>query len=101
MTNTVSSTATTTDLTSSNNNGLSSNAKVITTVTPVADVKTTKTGATFVHATSNLRYTLATTVQTSTPPIYIVVSDTLPSNATFVSASSGGTNGSGVVTWPT
>jgi uncharacterized repeat protein (TIGR01451 family) len=101
LTNTVSSTATTTDQDSSNNDGSSSNAKVITTVTPVADVKTTKTGATTVYATSNLTYTITVTNQGPNTSSNIVVSDTLPSNATFVSASSGGTNGSGVVTWPT
>ena len=34
-------------------------------------------------------------------PASVVITDTLPSTGTFVSASNGGTNTSGVITWPT
>ena len=101
LTNTVSSTATSTDPDASNNNGTASNAKVVTTVTPIADVKTTKSGATTVYATSNLTYTITVTNLGPDIATNLIVSDLLPTNVTFVSATSSGTNGNGTVWWPT
>ena len=101
LTNIVSSTATSTDPDASNNNGTASNAKVVTTVTPIADVKTTKSGATTVYATSNLTYTITVTNMGPDIATNLIVSDLLPTNVTFVSATSGGTNGNGTVWWPT
>jgi uncharacterized repeat protein (TIGR01451 family) len=40
-----------------------------------------------------------TTVSGNVPLQNIVITDTLPANAVFVSASNGGTNSAGVVTW--
>src|SRR5258706_19996 len=64
-------------------------------------IKTTKSGATSVYATSNLTYTITVINMGPNTSSNFIVSDTLPSNVTFVSASSGGTNGSGVITWRT
>ena len=101
LTNTVSSTATSTDPDASNNNGTAAAAKVTTTVTPIADVKTTKSGATTVNATSNLTYTITVTNMGPDIATNLIVSDLLPTNVTFVSATSSGTNGNGTVWWPT
>src|SRR5262249_23844472 len=85
LTNVVSSTATTTDPDSSNNNGSSSNAKATTTVLEIADVKTTKSGATTINESSNLTYTITVTNLGPNNATNVVVSDLLPTNVTFVS----------------
>ncbi len=100
FTNAVSSSATTTDPDGSNNNGSASNAKVITSVTPVSDLKVTKTGAASVVAGSNLTYTITVTNLGPNNATNVLVTDTLPTNTTFVSASGGGSYSAGVVTWP-
>ena len=63
LSNVVSSTASTTDPTPSNNNGSATNAQVVTTVTPCADIATTKTAATNAVASSNLTYKIMVTKQ--------------------------------------
>jgi uncharacterized repeat protein (TIGR01451 family) len=101
ITNKVSSTATTSDPDASNNNGTAAAAVVISTVSPSADVRTTKTGATNVTAGASLVYTITVTNLGPSSTTNLVVSDLIPTNSTFVSASSGGTYnaGSGTVTW--
>jgi len=68
-------------------------------VTPGADVRTIKTGATNALAATNLTYTISVTNFGSFTATNIVVTDTLPTNAVFVSASSGGVLSNGVVRW--
>ena len=67
----------------------------------LADVTLTSTGPASVFATSNLTYTITVTNLGPDKATNMVVSDVLPAGAIFVSASSGGTNNAGVVTWPT
>src|SRR5208283_4357735 len=74
-------------------------APVITTVTPVADVGIGKTAAASVLAASNLVYTISVTNFGPSSANGVVVTDTLPATVTFVSATGGGANNSGVVTW--
>ncbi len=72
---------------------------VITTVTPVADVAIGKTGPAVVNATSNLTYTISVTNFGPSSATGVVVTDALPANVTFVSASGNGINNAGVVNW--
>src|SRR5205807_1450145 len=61
LTNIVASGAATADSVSTNNNGTASNAQVVTTVTPQADIQTTKTGPTNVLAGNSIVYTITVT----------------------------------------
>src|SRR5204862_7194817 len=61
LTNTVFSGAATFDPTAANNDGSAANASVTTTVTPSADVQTTKTGPTNVLANASFSYTITVT----------------------------------------
>jgi uncharacterized repeat protein (TIGR01451 family) len=72
---------------------------VITTVTPVADVAIGKTGSASVFASSNLVYTISVTNFGPSSASSVTVTDTLPANVTFVSATGGGMNNSGRVSW--
>jgi uncharacterized repeat protein (TIGR01451 family) len=72
---------------------------VITSVTPVADVGIGKTAAATVLASSNLVYTISVTNFGPSSASGVVVTDSLPVGVTFVSASGGGLNNSGVVNW--
>ena len=72
---------------------------VITSVTPVADVGIGKTAAASVLASSNLIYTISVTNFGPSSASGVVVTDSLPASVTFVSASGGGLNNSGVVNW--
>ncbi|HEY6170224.1 MAG TPA: tandem-95 repeat protein, partial [Verrucomicrobiae bacterium] len=71
------------------------------TVTPSADVAVFKTGSTNATPNATLIYTITVTNFGPSTATNIVVVDTLPTNAVFVSASAGGANSGGVVTWPT
>jgi uncharacterized repeat protein (TIGR01451 family) len=64
-----------------------------------ADVVVTASGAANIYATSNLTYTITVTNVGPYAATNVVVSDLLPANSTFVSASGGATNASGVVNW--
>jgi uncharacterized repeat protein (TIGR01451 family) len=99
MTNIVYCTAVTADPDPSNNNGTGSGNQVVTTVTPLADVATTVTGPASVFATANFSYNLTVTNAGPSPADNVLVSDTLPVGATFVSASDDGIHNAGVVTW--
>ncbi|MBW4519692.1 MAG: DUF11 domain-containing protein [Scytolyngbya sp. HA4215-MV1] len=66
-----------------------------------ADVVVTKTGPATVAAGSNFTYSITATNNGPAAAANVVLKDTLPAGATFVSATNGGTLASGVVTWPT
>jgi len=72
---------------------------VITTVTAVADIGIGKTAVANVLASSNLVYTISVTNLVRPAPAGVVVTDTLPAGVTFVSATGGGVNNSGRVSW--
>ena len=95
LTNTASVSSPTGDPNSTNN----MTPPVITTVTPVADVGIGKTGSASVLAASNLVYTISVTNFGPSSASSVTVTDTLPLGVTFVSASGGGINNSGVVSW--
>jgi uncharacterized repeat protein (TIGR01451 family) len=95
LTNTASASSPTGDPNSTNN----ITPPVITTVTPVADVAIGKTGSASVLASSNLVYTISVTNFGPSSAGSVTVTDTLPLGVTFVSASGGGVNTSGVVSW--
>lgn len=67
---------------------------------PTADVVTTKTGPATVTAGSNITYSITTTNNGPATATNVVIKDTLPTGTTFVSATNGGTQSGGVVTWP-
>ena len=95
VTNSATVTSTTADPNLSNN----TSSPVGTTVTPVADVGIGKSGPAFVSATSNLTYTISVTNFGPSSASSMVVTDALPASVTFVSATGGGANNSGTVTW--
>jgi uncharacterized repeat protein (TIGR01451 family) len=66
----------------------------------VADLAAGLNGAATVPATSNLTYTLLITNLGPAVAAGVTVTDALPAGVAFVSASSGGTNNAGAVTWP-
>ncbi len=99
LTNSVLSTALTSDLNAANNNGSATDAQVITTVSPLADVATTVTGPASVLAAADFSYTITVTNAGPSPAANVVVSNTLPAGGRFVGASDGGSNNAGVVTW--
>ena len=70
-------------------------------VTPLADVVVTKSGPTNVNPSQTFTYTINVANAGPSSASNVVVIDTLPVNLTFVSASAGGVNSSGTVTWPT
>ncbi|HEY3215102.1 MAG TPA: OmpA family protein [Candidatus Eisenbacteria bacterium] len=98
--NVASATAATADPTPSNNNGSAATSRVTTTVTELADLAVTKTGPAFVNALSPIGYALTVTNHGPSSASTIALRDTLPTGVTFVSASDGGTQSGGVVTWP-
>jgi uncharacterized repeat protein (TIGR01451 family) len=100
FTNTASATSSTLDPVSSNNDGSGTGSAVSTTVTPQADVAVLKTGSSTVLAGGNLTYTITVTNLGPSTASNVMVGDTLPLSVTFVSASGGGTNNGGLVTWP-
>ena len=82
--------------------GNNTSAPMITTVTPQADLAITKAGPGSVNAANNITYTLTVANAGPSPATSVVVTDALPANVTFISATGGGTtNGSGAVFWPT
>jgi len=99
LTNTAAGVSPTSDPNLANNNGTSPAATVITAVTPVADLAAGKSGPASVLAMSNLTYTISVTNLGPSTAGAVVVTDALPVGVTFVLASGGGVNGSGVVSW--
>ncbi len=90
---------TTITYTLSDGHGGTSNAVITVTVSELANLAVGKTGSASVFAASNLTYTISVTNLGPTPASSVTVTDSLPTSVSFVSASNGGVNNSGVVTW--
>jgi uncharacterized repeat protein (TIGR01451 family) len=99
LTNYAAATSVTPDAMPANNDGSAAASRVVTTVGASADVATFKVGATNIVAGSNLTYTIAVTNLGPSTASNVVVSDILPTNSVFVSATGGGSLSNGVVTW--
>ena len=79
-----------------------SSAPVVTATVPLvqsADLAATKTGPSSVFAGTNFNYTISVTNLGPAAASNTVVSDVLPTNVVFISASGGGTTNAGTVTW--
>jgi len=87
FTNIAFSTAGTFDPNTNNNNGTLTNSQVVTAITSLADIAVFKTGNTYVAPGSNLVYTITVTNAGPSSASGVVVTDSLPAGATFVSAS--------------
>ena len=75
---------------------------MITLINAQADLSVTKVGPPTVNAANNIVYTLTVANAGPSAATSVVVTDALPANVTFVSATVGGTtNASGAVFWPT
>jgi uncharacterized repeat protein (TIGR01451 family) len=72
---------------------------VVTSVTPQADLAIVKAGPANIPAATNFTYTISVTNFGPSSASVVVVTDALPANVTFVSASGNGTTNSGIVTW--
>ena len=99
LTNIAASRAGTADPNPGNNDGSSPNSAVITLVTPVADLSLGKSAAASALATSNLVYTISVTNFGPSTASSVTVTDAIPNGASYVRASGGGVNNSGVVIW--
>src|SRR5207244_2864513 len=75
-------------------------SRVTTTVGQLADLSVSKTGPASVAALGSITYTIVTTNNGPSAASNVAVTDTLPAGVTFVSADNGGTETSGIVTWP-
>jgi uncharacterized repeat protein (TIGR01451 family) len=91
--------ATTITYTITDAHGGTSTNSITVNVTALADLAVGKTAAASVFAASNLVYTISVTNLGPTPASSIVVTDALPAGVSFVNASGGGANNSGVVSW--
>jgi len=100
LTNSASATSSTADPNAANNNGTAANSQVITTVAPQADVATTCSGPASVAPGATFNCSVTVTNLGPSTASNVVVTDSLPGAATFVSATGGGANNSGIVTWP-
>jgi len=101
FTNIAAGTSTTTDPNLANNNGSQATSRVTTVVSGSADVVTTKTGPATVVPGGQVAYTI--TVRNAGPDaaVNVILTDTLPANVVFGSASAGGTLSGRIITWPT
>lgn len=84
----------------SNNNGSAATSRVTTVVAALADVVAVKTGPASVDAGAPVSYQITVSNSGPNPALDVVVTDTLPTAATWVSATGGGSLAGGVVTWP-
>ncbi len=100
LTNIAASTSSTADPNPTNNDGSSAASRVVTTIVEVADVATTKTGPATAVAATDFSYDITVLNAGPSAAAGVVVTDTLPVGATFVSATGGGTLSGNVVTWP-
>ncbi|HEX8311245.1 MAG TPA: DUF11 domain-containing protein [Chthoniobacteraceae bacterium] len=98
--NVASSTSDTYDPNTANNDGSASGARVTTTLTTNADVVVTKSGPAAVQVGQPFTYTITATNNGPSPAQGVILSDELPAQVTFGSASNGGTHSAGTVTWP-
>jgi uncharacterized repeat protein (TIGR01451 family) len=101
ITNLVSATSSTPDPNPLNNNGSAPDSQVGTMISAIADVVVGKTGPADVTTGVNFDYTISVTNLGPLSATNVAVSDLLPANLVFVSASGGGVLASNVVTWPT
>jgi uncharacterized repeat protein (TIGR01451 family) len=110
ISNTARSSSTTPDPFPTNNDGSTTNkdrtptnSSVLTTITPSADVVTTKTGPTAANPSAALSYTITTVNNGPSPAEGVVITDTIVPGLLGVTASDGGTYDAvtGVVTFPT
>jgi len=83
-----------------NSDGSDPSSRVTTTVTEIADLSVVKSGPATVVAATNLGYTVTVTNTARPLPRTSSSPTRLPSSSTFVSASAGGTETDGLVTWP-
>jgi uncharacterized repeat protein (TIGR01451 family) len=98
--NIASATSPTADPNPTNNNGSLPGSRVSTKVTPSADLAALLTGPASAILGSNIVYTLTVTNAGPSVASNIVVSDSLPTNLLFISASAGGTSNNFTITWP-
>ena len=80
-------------------NLLNNTNATVSAVTPVFDLAIGKSGSATIGATSNLTYNIVVTNLGPSVATGVVVTDTVPAGASFVSASGNGANASGIVTW--
>jgi len=83
-----------------NNNGSLATSRVATKIVPSADLAALLAGPASAILGSNIVYTVTVTNAGPSVASNIVVSDSLPANLLFVSASSGGTSNHLTITWP-
>ena len=98
--NIAAATSPTADPNPTNNNGSLPNSRVSTQVVPLADLVVLLAGPPSALLGSNIVYTLTVTNTGPSVASNIVVSDSLPTNLLFVSASSGGASNNSTITWP-
>jgi uncharacterized repeat protein (TIGR01451 family) len=102
ITDTVSSISATADPTPTNNNGSSATAIITTTITPSADLVTTKTGPATAVAGSTVTYTLNTLNNGPSAATNVIITDNIGIGLTGVNPSDGGIYNptTGIVTFP-
>jgi uncharacterized repeat protein (TIGR01451 family) len=100
FTNVAAVTSPTPDPALGNNRSALSTARTPTGISDQADVAVAKTGPATVAAGGAITYTITVRNLGPDAAMGVLVVDTLPAGAAFVSASGGGTAAGGVVTWP-
>ena len=81
--------------------GANNQSSVLTWIGPIADLEVLKTGPSTAVAGDTLTYTVQVVNLGPLSAADVVITDTLPGTGSFVSASNGGAEAGGVVTWPT
>jgi len=81
------------------NPGNNTSPKVVTTILSSADLAAGKSGPATVLPAASFSYTIMVTNLGPASASSVVATDTLPAGLTFVSASGGGVNNGGVVSW--
>lgn len=71
----------------------------LSTTPPPTDLAVSLTGPRFAFASSNITYSILATNAGTAAAYSVVVTDSVPVGATFVSATAGGANSAGIVTW--
>lgn len=99
--NVASSNSPTPDPTPANNNGQAPFSRVVTVVSSNADLRMTKTGPAVTVVGQDIGYTVTVFNDGPATAPNVVVTDTIPAGATFVSSTGGGILAGNVVTWPT
>ncbi len=78
----------------------SDNHDIVSTTVLQPDLSLTKSGPANANASATIEYVLTVTNGGTAAAAAVVLSDTLPAAVTFASASRGGVNNAGTVTWP-